>query len=181
MDMNSMTSGDILTFMLFVVGVTVSVWALLVACALVFPLRAQYAQHYYETAPWRTFFVGLPLGGFGNFLAIALLNAKPPVIKIAGWLVLSLIYAVSIVGATGLVRLAASRIAGMENQPTGFGALARGAGLLVLAAMVPFLGWFAITPIISLIACGAGIQALAFRPVRTPQPVSVEYPFEAVQ
>jgi hypothetical protein len=81
-----------------------------------------------------------------------------------GWIVLSVIYALSIVGAAGLVRLAGTRIAGMEDQVTGFGSLARGAGLIVLAAMVPFLGWFAIMPVISLISVGAGVQALAYRP-----------------
>ena len=88
------------------------------------------------------------------------MGAGPGPVKVAGLFLLAALWFVSAVGASGLVRLAAERIAGMEDVPTGFGALAKGAGIIVLAAMVPILGWLAITPLLLLVSFGAGLQAV---------------------
>ena len=67
MDMNSLTSGDVLLFMLLFVVVAVSVWALLVGSSLIFRRRAEYARDYFEVAPWRTLIIGLLFGGGATF------------------------------------------------------------------------------------------------------------------
>ncbi len=181
MDMNTLTSGDVMAGMAFIIGVAVSIWAVLVASALIFRKRAEYAQRYFEIAPWRTFFIGLAFGGGGTTIGFILLAAAPQLLKLVGWFVLSLVFAISLIGASGFVQLAASRIATMENTSAGFSALTRAAGIIVLASMVPLFGWLAIAPVLTLTAFGAGLQALAFGPVASSQSVSAPQAGEAIQ
>ena len=181
MDMNSVTSGDVMLYLLLFIVAAVSVWALLVASALIFGRRAEYAQDYFELAPWRTFIIGLLFGGAGNFLGIALLSAAPPLIKLFGWFILATMWSFSVIGASGLARLAANRISDMESGSAGFGALAKGAGLVVLAGMVPLLGWLLIIPVLTIVSFGAGIQSILFGAAVATRRASVSYPTEGIR
>jgi len=180
MDMNSVTPGDWLLGLTAIAAVSLSIWAMLVAAALIFRRKAEYAQHFYENSPVRSLFMGLILGGGGLFVAAILLGQPLPLGKLAGWLIAAFILACSLVGGAGLVMLAGTRVAGMEGKPNSFSFLAKGAALIVLAGIVPIFGWFVYVPLVILTSFGTGLQALAYKPVQLPMPMAVQQG-EAVQ
>ena len=181
MDFNSVTPGDWLLALTAVAAVALSISAMLVAAALLFRRKAEYAQRFYETSPIRSLVMGLILGGGGFVFALALLGNSLPLVKLLGFAVAAFILAGSLVGGAGLALLAGSRVAGMEDKPNSFSFLAKGAGLIVLAGIVPLFGWFVYVPVVVLMSFGAGLQALAYKPVYAPQPMPVAPNSEAAQ
>jgi hypothetical protein len=173
-----LSSGDMLVILTVVVGVAVSVWALMIGMALLFSNRAQMARDSFEEAPWRSFFMGLVAGGITAFLGVALLSSPNPAAKLVGWGVISLFAAVAAIGAGGLGLLVSDRITRMEPGVSRFTALLKGSGFVVGAGMLPVFGWFAYAPVVAIISFGAGVQAIwrrrERRPVSVPAPSSTE-------
>src|SRR5438105_3463379 len=104
MDMNSITSGDWLTVLTAIAGIALSVWAMLVAAALLFRRKAEYAQHFYETSPIKSFIYGILGGGGGYAISLALLGSPGtgPLLKLVGWIIMAIVTAGSLVGGAGL-------------------------------------------------------------------------------
>src|SRR5258706_1609495 len=107
--MNSISSGDWLTVLTAIAGIGLTVGAMLVAAALLFRRKAEYAQHFYENSPVRSFFTGIVLGGGGYFIAAVMLGNGFPIIKLLGWILAAFITTGSLIGGAGLVLLAGNR------------------------------------------------------------------------
>lgn len=145
-----MTIGDILGIIAGVTTICLSTWALLLSGTLLFARRAAAAQAHLETAPLRVLGVGVifvALIGTGGF---ALLNQPNGLMKLLGWALL-------------MARLAGERVSRLDARFSTFGALTRGTGLLVIAGVVPLLGWFIVTPLMIIVSLGAGFHALFSR------------------
>ncbi len=168
MEIDHITSGDLMTAITILIGVALSTWATLITSALIFRRKAEYARGYFEKSPGISIFLGIVIGGVSTGIALALLQVPNPAVKLAAWVMLSSIAAIAALGGAGLALLAGSRIESMESGSNGFSALARGSGLMVLVGMVPFFGWFAYIPVVVLASFGAGLQALVYRPSAAP-------------
>ena len=175
---NYLSSGDMLVIVTVVIGIAVSVWALMIGMALLFSRKAQMARDSFEEAPWRSFFIGLIAALVKLGLGIGLLASPNPIAKLAGWGIISLFAAVAAIGAGGLAMLVSDRIDGMEPGMSRFAALLKGAAFVVGAGLLPVLGWFAYAPVVATISYGAGVQAIwrrrARRPVQVTAPTSTE-------
>src|SRR2546421_12343799 len=114
-----------------VIGIAVSVWALMIGMALLFNKRAQMARDSFEEAPWRSFIIGLFVGGLNAFLGVAFIASPNPGTKLAGWGIISLFAAVAAIGAGGLGILVSDRIQRMEPGMSRFTALTKGAAFVV--------------------------------------------------
>ena len=174
---NYLSSGDMLVIVTVVIGIAVSVWALMIGMALLFSKRAQMARDSFEEAPWRSFVIGLVVGGL-VLLAGFIFVASPNVVaKLVGWGIISFFAAVAAIGAGGLGILVSDRIERMEPGVSRFAALTKGAAFVVGAGMLPVFGWFAYAPVVAIISFGAGIQAIwrrRVRPVTASSPASSE-------
>lgn len=158
-----MTIGDVLALIAGVVSVCVSVWALLMGTALLFTRRTAAARTRLENHPLRALGIGALIVAVGGVGGVVLLNQPNGLLKLFGWALLLGLLAVSALGGGGLVLLASDRVRGMEPRFSAFAALGRGAGLLVVAGLVPLLGWFLIAPLMLVASLGAGCQALLRR------------------
>jgi hypothetical protein len=167
-----LSSGDMLVILTVVVGVAVSVWALMIGMALLFSKRAQMARDSFEEAPWRSFFIGLAAGIATSIVGIVLIALPNPVTKLIGWGIISLFAAVAAIGAGGLGLLVSDRITRMEPGMSRFAALLKGSGFVVGAGMLPVFGWFAYMPVVVIISFGAGVQAIWRRRERQPAAVT---------
>ena len=171
---NYLSSGDMLVIVTVVIGIAVSVWALMIGMALLFSRKAQMARDSFEEAPWRSFFMGLTVGGITLIIGIVLAGSGNPIGILTGWGIISLFAAFAAIGAGGLAMLVSDRIDGMEPGMSRFAALLKGAAFIVGAGMLPVFGWFAYAPVVALISFGAGVQAVWRR--RARQAVSVPVP-----
>lgn len=84
-----------------------------------------------------------------------------PVGKIVGLPLLLLTLTVATLGAGAISRTIGLRIQEMSTKPlSDYEALLRGAGFMVVAGILPILGWLAFAPVVLITALGAGTVAL---------------------
>jgi hypothetical protein len=163
------TIGDVLTIIGMIFGILVSIWALLVGFALLFPKKARAAQEEIETAPWLSFITGVLTYGIGIALVLVFLNLHNPLSTLIGWMVAIGMLALSVVGGSGLSLLAGKRIQQMDRRRSQYRALERGALLLVVGSLLPVFGWFAFAPLVINFSLGAGALSVIFHRKRAPR------------
>jgi hypothetical protein len=173
-----MTIGTVLAVIAGLMAVCVSLWALLVGAALLFPEKVELSRDGIERSPWRAFWIGLALQLTLGLIGAGMMRSPNGGAKLLGFLLSTWLTAMMTVGAGGLACLIGERIRRYDAYMTAFGATMRGAGLMVGAMLVPLFGWFAVMPFILLVSLGAGFQAffhgvrLFARPKDGAEPVS---------
>jgi hypothetical protein len=154
------TIGDAFSIVAILGGICISAWALILGTALLFPQRAAIARDHLAGSPWRSFGVGLVLFVvLGTFSLIAL-GQPVPVGKLLGWTVLLGMLSVGVYGAAGMATLASERMRVLAGDMTPYVSLSKSAAVLVIAGLVPMLGWFLIVPVVTIFSLGAGAMAL---------------------
>ena len=158
--------GDVLAIVsiFFVGGLTL--WGCLVACGLLCVDRVELARSKIALRPGRSFLIGLLLAATLGVLSIALSAAPAPPLKLLGFAMMLALVCISFVGSSGLARIAGDRIGSQAPDLPGYAQLSRGAGYVVLPALLPLIGWFFVGPIILLMGLGAGWGALFARSER---------------
>lgn len=157
------TMGDALSVVSAFLALGVSLWATTMLAALLAPHKARVAQERLASAPYRTGFVGLVSGFLWAGLGIVLLTQPVPVVKLAGLVVLGTLACTLAVGLAGVSQLLAEAVGRRDPSLAAYTTLARGAGLVVAAAILPLVGWFFLGPIVLLVSVGAGFRALVER------------------
>ncbi|MBM3121570.1 MAG: hypothetical protein FJZ97_05215 [Chloroflexi bacterium] len=163
---------DILAIVAILVLVGAAQVGLVITFCLLFPARVQAASARLEQHPWRSLLMG---GGAAIVLAlpvVVLLSLPAGVAKFLGWALFVGALAISGIGASGLVRLLARRMASQGlAEPGSLGTLVRSCLALELAILLPVVGWFLVLPLATAAAFGASLHALrrpAFAPSAAP-------------
>ena len=158
-----MTIGDVLAVIAGVSGFGVSIWALLMATALLFDERTTQAKELLKDSPVRTMIDGGIWAASAGVLAVILLNQPNGLLKLVGWVLFLGLMLVITLGAGGLALLVSDRIRAVEPRLSPFFTMLCGAGLIVLSGMVPLLGWFILTPAAVVTSLGMGVRTLRQR------------------
>ncbi|MEW5827638.1 MAG: hypothetical protein AB1846_02020 [Chloroflexota bacterium] len=87
-------------------------------------------------------------------------GAFAAVFILLGGLILLALAALSLIGVVALAQMLGSR---MGKETTPFITILRGGGLLLMAALAPYIGWFLFTPLAFWAGLGAAIKALVQR------------------
>ena len=160
------TIGDSFSIVATLGGVAVTVWSFKIACALLFPDRVETARVAVSTKTGSSFGMGFLALLYGVFSFIVL-SIPNPGVKLIGMLMLAGYFALVAIGASGIAKLAAERLRDLKGgQSNLFDSYAKASLYLVLAAMLPVLGWFIFAPLMILFAGGAGLMAV-LKPVRS--------------
>ena len=134
--------------------------ALLLLCDVAFPNLVGRARQNAEGMPLRSLLVGLINLSFFGLLAFALLSGDQGA-KVLGLLVGTLLLSFVALGLAAVARLVGERL--RPNDPSAVRRLLAGAVTLELAALVPLVGWFAVTALAGLLGYGAVVIALVRR------------------
>jgi len=166
----SMTIGDVLGVVFGVIGIGLSGWATLVGLAVLFARRSRRAQDALQEKPGRVLARGALIILSAGALILFLINQPHGLGKLIGYLGIIALLGVTALGASGLAELIGSRLQhfGEESAASAHqtpslsrGAHAmRGAGLLMAACGMPFIGWLTVLPFVFLASLGAGATAL---------------------
>ncbi len=149
---------------LIIIGGGITLVALFTVLSLLFPGTADRVRTVLLAHPVRSFLVGLV--NFFFPVAVAGLLAQlvgkvgglEIVFAILAFLILGWLTVLVLAGVAGIVSLLRERMgAGNQNNVRG---MMWASLLLVLAALVPFVGWFVFTPIALLTGLGAAVFAL---------------------
>lgn len=161
------TIGDVFSVVSILFGVCLSTWALLLGSTLLFRQRTQTAQETIDRHPWKSFFFGLVILAFAGTISVAMVANPVPGIKLLGTMGVLALLSVAAIGAGGLAQLVGDRIRPMDPTLTPFRAVGRGAMILVVAGLLPLVGWWVFAPIVLAVSLGAGLFALVARPEGT--------------
>lgn len=157
------TIGDSFAIVAILGGICLSAWALTMSVALVFSGKAQHARARLTRKPWASFFLGLAIWVTVGLIGFGMIANPLPVAKLMGWTVVMTLLSVAAVGMAGLAMHASERLRSLAPEMTPYTALAKSAGVIVVAGLVPILGWFLIVPFVVFASTGAGLMALALR------------------
>lgn len=157
------TIGDVFSVVALLLAVCFSAWALMLATTLLFSQKTQFAQRAIVTRPWRAFFGGFALLLVVGTIAFALAANPNPGVKLFGITILLMLLSVAAIGAGGLSSLVGERMQPMDPSLSAYKAVGRGAAIVVVATLLPFVGWWVFTPIVLSVSLGAGVAALIAR------------------
>jgi hypothetical protein len=134
---------------------------LVITLSLLFPARVEAASDRLEQHPWRSLLMGSGAAIVLALPVVVLLSLPAGVAKFLGWALVVGALAVSGIGASGLTRLLARRMAaqGMA-EPGSLGTLVRSCLALELAVLLPMVGWFVVLPLAIAATFGVSLQSL---------------------
>ena len=164
---------EVYTVTLIIIGILLSVPALLVALNLLLPTTTTHAYNRLKQTPGRSLALGLPVTLF--FVGWVLVTAQANFALLRALAFISAVVGMGVgaIGGAGLARLLGERLGGMSRPNSSLANLVRGAVVYELACLVPFVGWFLFIPLAGTAAMGAAIFGLlrwAPRPGAAPQP-----------
>ncbi len=151
---------DVYTVTFIIIGILLSVPALLVALNLLMPKVTQRAYTRLDRTPVKCFFLGLPVTGFMPIYSLAMFESNAGVLQGSAFIVAFLGLGIGSIGGAGMARLLGQRLTPIANPNSKLTNLTRGAVLYELACLVPIVGWFLFIPISAVMAIGAALFAL---------------------
>ncbi len=163
------TIGDSFSIVALIVGICLSAWALIMSVALVFPGKAEHARLRLVHKPWASFFLGLGIWLVPGAISFAFLANPLPLAKLVGWMGVLALLSIAAIGSAGLATLASERLRAMAPDQTVYASLSKSAAYIVIAGVVPILGWFLIVPFLILASTGAGVMALLAKSRQTSE------------
>jgi glucan phosphoethanolaminetransferase (alkaline phosphatase superfamily) len=144
-----------------------SLLALFAALVLLFPKQIMRTQLVLENTGGRSLLLGLVnFIFFGLLVILGVWLAQKTSGVLAGIFILLsgvIALAIAVLMLTGLVALAQLLGVRIGDETTPFRTILRGGGLLLLAGLAPYLGWFLFAPLAAWGGLGAAIQALVLR------------------
>lgn len=161
------TIGDSFAVVALLGGICLSAWALIMAVALVFPSKAAQGRDRLVGKPWASFFIGMLMWASIGVVSMGLLASPLPLAKLVGWVGILALASIAAVGSAGLATLASERLSAMAPDATPYASLSKSTATIVIASLVPVLGWFLIVPFLVFASTGAGVAALRHRAVET--------------
>ncbi len=138
--------------------------ALILFVAAMFPGTTQRGRAAIARTPWQAFFIGLVNYLFFGGISLALFSTEVEFLGLIGLILLSFLIIVTALGLPGLVTLLGERLAAMREHPmskwqqTIWGAL-----IIEFAVLLPFVGWFILSPILLMLSFGTAILAWRHR------------------
>ncbi|GIK56261.1 MAG: hypothetical protein HND44_16815 [Chloroflexi bacterium] len=149
--------------LIFILAISaICVVALLSLLPFLLPRRVARARHAIQSAPGRAFLIGLANALFFLVIAAILLQGGEGGGLLAMFIVLTLL-ALAAIGLAGLVTLLRDRIYPHAADTPGMSLTVRTAVLLTLASLLPFLGWFLISPLLLLLTLGAALTTFVWQ------------------
>lgn len=156
--------GDVLAVLGLLIGSCVSAWALTMVYGLLFPRRSQLAKAEVAAHPWKCIGRGLLIVLTLGVVGVILIGTVPnPVAKLFGWVVVLGILAISALGMAGIGFTASDRLREMAPDINPYAAFCRGSAYLIVACILPIVGWLAFGPILLLASIGAGFKVAFIR------------------
>jgi hypothetical protein len=163
-------------YMLFgiLLALAISFPGLLITVWLLFPKRVNRSHERLKITPWRCLWLGLVVALVTGIPIIILFVLPSSPAKLMGGIGLTMVLAISTLGAAGLTARMACRLSGHLNVDVkGVRAFIGSAVALELAAFFPFVGWIVVIPLGFIFSLGAATFAIfqwVPKPIIPPEP-----------
>lgn len=164
-----MTIGDVLAVVAGLFAICLSAWSLIMMCGLLMPKKAEAAREALYLSAHKCIGIGFAIGIVPGFIGFGLAVNAPLPGKIFGWLLLLGILSLAAIGASGVSFVAGDRLQDLAPDMSPYSVFAKGSAFLVIASILPIVGWFLFGPLAFLASVGSGFRAVA-PAVRTSRP-----------
>ena len=151
---------DVYIVVFSLIGILISLPALLVALNLLFPKGTGRAAARLQHTPVKCFLVGLPLTFFLILTIMITANAGIGFIRTLSFITTFVAMALGTFGAAGLARVLGQRIARTAAPNSDLANLIRGAIVYELSCLFPIVGWFIFIPVAGITLLGAAAFAV---------------------
>lgn len=151
---------DVYTVTFIIIGILLSVPALLVALNVLMPQLAARAHTRLDQTPVKSFFVGLPITVFIIMYAAVMFGSNVGILQTSAFIMAILGLGLGSIGGAGMARLLGFRLAPIAKPNSTLTNLFRGAVVYEFACLVPIVGWFLFVPVAGITAIGAAAFAL---------------------
>ena len=150
---------DVYTYTFILIGMLLSLPALLVGLNMLLPNVTQRVQTRLAETPGKSFFLGVPVtAAIALFIAITA-GANIGLLR-GGAIVTAVLYmGLGTIGAAGMSRLLADRLGQAAAPNSHLTHLLRGAVVYEFACLFPIVGWFLFAPLVGITVVGAATLA----------------------
>jgi hypothetical protein len=151
---------DVYTYTFILIGMLLSLPALLVGLNLLMPNVTQRVQTRRSKTQGKSFLFGVPVtAAFALWIAVTA-NANWGPLRAAA-IIAAFVYAgLGTLGAAGMARLLGQRLGSIAHPNSELTHLLRGAVVYEFACLFPIVGWFLFAPLVGITAVGAATFAL---------------------
>ena len=166
---------DVYIVVFTLIGMLLSLPALLVALNLLMPHVTRHAAARLDDTPYKSFGVGLFVTSL--FLAFILITANIPFgpIRAMSFFATFIGMGIGTLGAAAMSRLLGQRLTKLAHPTSELTNLVRGALVYELACLFPLVGWFVFIPLVGVTVMGAAALGLVDRVWQfTKKPVPVQ-------
>jgi hypothetical protein len=168
------TIGDVFSVIAAILAICGSAWALMLTTALLFRQRTLSSQLSIEGHPWRSFLIGFALLLTVGVVALGMVGNANPGIKLLGTMLTLGLLSVAAIGGGGLAQLIGERLRHLDPSLSPYAAVVRGAGIIVVAGLLPLVGWWVFMPIVLAISLGSGVSSLFARQTAAEPSVTLQ-------
>jgi hypothetical protein len=158
---------DVYAVTFTLIGILLSVPALLIALNLLFPRTTGVAYERLKYTPVRSFILGLVVLLAFLFWIVVTAQAGQSLVQATAVLAAAAGMGVGSLGGAGMARLLAEKLGDIAAPASHLTHLLRGALLFEFACLVPLVGWFVFLPLAGTAALGAAVFGLIGRSPRT--------------
>ncbi|MCP4419787.1 MAG: hypothetical protein GY805_24510 [Chloroflexi bacterium] len=151
---------DVYTVVYILLGILICLPALLMALNLLMPKITSRIETRLEKTPGKSFFLGLPVTAvFLLWIAITA-EASVSVVRGSAFFVAFIGMGLGTLGAAGMSRLLAKRVALLAKPRSEAINWLRGAVVYELSCLFPLVGWFIFAPLVGITVVGAAVFGL---------------------
>jgi hypothetical protein len=165
-----MLIADTMAVFFVTVGLMVSFVALWLLARALWPKRSEAAASRLERGLVASFLLGLPIALLAVVATILVAKIPAALAGPGAIAIVCLFVTYSSVGVSGLATLVGRRLPSRVDAESPFRQTVRGGIVLVLAFLMPLLGWFVILPVATIV--GAGATTLGFFESRRMQAIA---------
>ena len=150
---------DVYIVVFTVIGILLSVPALIITVSLLMPRVTTRAQTRLSQSFGKSFALGIPIAG-ALLLWVAITSQTGGFMQATAFIVAVIGMGLATIGAGGMARLLGERIGDHSAPHSEMHNLVRGSIVYLLACMTPIVGWFLFVPIVGVAIIGAATFGL---------------------
>ncbi len=156
---------DVYTVLFVLIGMLLSLPALLVGINLLFPNVTKRVHTRLKETPGKSFGMGLPITAVILFWILSTIEANAGIVQASGFIMAALGMTLGTIGAAGMARMLGERITPIARETSAITNLLRGALVFELSCLFPLVGWFVFAPFVGITVLGAAVfSILRWRP-----------------
>lgn len=154
-----MVLADVMAVVFSVIGMLLALPGLWLLCRGLWPNRVAAAELDYDTALWKSMLIGLIPAAI-VFVLVAVLTKLGPLGGIAAVFSVSVFVVFASIGISGLATLVGKRLPSPQDADRPWLSTLRGAIIIEVSCLIPFVGWFILLPMAFILGGGATCRTL---------------------